>query len=276
MQAMADLSGKTLFISGASRGIGKAIALRAATDGANIVIAAKTVEPHPKLPGTIYQAAEEIEGAGGHALAVPVDIRHEEQIAAAVERALETFGGIDILVNNASAISLTGTLETPMKRFDLMFDVNVRGTYACSQACLPHLKHAQNPHILNLSPPLNMSPRWFKDHCAYSMSKYGMSMCVLGMAEEFREHGVAVNALWPRTVIYTAALVMLGETVKPEQCRKPEIVAEAAHIILTRDSRDCTGNFFVDEEVLAEQGATDMRRYAVDPKATLLADLFVD
>lgn len=273
---MGDLKGKTLFISGASRGIGKAIALRAAADGANVVIAAKTVEPHPKLPGTIYTAAEEIEAAGGHALAMPVDVRYEEQITAAVERAIDKFGGIDILVNNASAISLTGTLATPMKRFDLMFSVNVRATYACSQACLPYLKESHNPHILNLAPPLNLDTRWFKDHCAYSMSKYGMSMCVLGMADEFRDDGVAVNALWPRTVIYTAALAMLGGTIKPERCRKPEIVAEAAHIILTRDSRRCTGNFFIDEQVLAQEGTTDMRRYAIDPQATPLPDLFLE
>ncbi|MFQ6024557.1 MAG: SDR family oxidoreductase [Acidiferrobacterales bacterium] len=273
---MVDLKERTLFITGASRGIGKAIALRAAADGANIVIVAKTTEPHPKLPGTIYTAAEEIEAAGGHALPVPTDVRFEEQIAAAVARTVETFGGIDIVVNNASAISLTGTLETPMKRFDLMFDVNVRATYACSQACLPHLKEADNPHILNLAPPLNMTSRWFKDHCAYSMSKYGMSMCVLGMAEEFRHDGVAVNALWPRTVIHTAAVVMLGGMVKPENCRKPETVAEAAHVILTRDGRTCTGNFFIDEDVLAGEGVTDMRRYAVDPRGTLVDDLFVD
>ena len=273
---MGKLTGKTVFISGASRGIGKAIALRAAGDGANIVIAAKTVEAHSKLPGTIYTAAEEVEAKGGRVLAVAMDVRHEEQIAAAVEKTIETFGGVDILVNNASAISLTGTLGTPMKRFDLMFAVNVRGTYACSQACIPHLRRAQNPHVLNLAPPLNMNRRWFKDHTAYSISKYGMSMCVLGMAEEFREDGIAVNALWPRTVIYTAALAMLGERVKPENCRRPEMVAEAAYRIVTRDSRACTGNFFIDEQLLAEEGVTDTRRYAVDPHARLQPDLFVD
>lgn len=218
---MADLKGKTLFITGASRGIGKAIALRAARDGANIVIAAKTTEPHPRLPGTIFTAAEEIEAAGGHALALPVDIRDEGQVAEAVAAAVDSFGGIDILVNNASAISMTGTLQTPMKRFDLMFGVNVRGTYVCSQACLPHLLTAANPHILNISPPLDMEAKWFKDHVAYTMAKFGMSMCVLGMAAEFRERGVAVNALWPRTAIATAALAMLGDAVNPGTAASP-------------------------------------------------------
>ncbi len=273
---MASLNGKTLFITGASRGIGKAIALRAAADGANIVIAAKSVRSRERLPGTIYSAAEEIEAAGGRALPVPTDIRDEEQIQRAVEQAVAAFGGIDILVNNASAISLTGTLETPLKRFDLMFAVNVRGTYACSQACLPHLCRAANPHILNLAPPLNLHPRWFKDHVAYTMAKYGMSMCVLGMAEEFRTAGVAVNALWPRTVIATAALAMLGGQVRPEQCRTPQVLADAAHAVLTRDSRSCTGNFFIDEEVLAQAGITDLDRYAVQPGETLLPDLFLD
>jgi citronellol/citronellal dehydrogenase len=273
---MADLKGKTLFITGASRGIGKAIALRAAADGANIVIAAKTAEPNPKLPGTIYSAAEEIEAAGGKALALQVDIRDEEQIAEAVRKAVETFGGIDILVNNASAINLTGTLETPMKRFDLMWSVNARGTFACSQACLPHLQKAANPHILTLSPPINLDPKWFKRHTAYTMSKYGMSLCVLGMAEEFRKAGVAVNALWPKTVIATAALAMLGGAVPPERCRKPEIVADAAHAILTRESRATTGNFFLDEEVLREAGVTDFERYAVEPGQPLLPDLFLE
>lgn len=230
------LKGKTLFITGASRGIGKEIALRAAADGANIVIAAKTAEPHPKLPGTIHTAAREIEEAGGRALAVQADIRIEEQIAEAVRNGAEAFGGIDILVNNASAISLTGTLATPMKRFDLMFSVNVRGAYACSRACIPYLKQASNPHILTLSPPLSMDPKWFRNHCAYTMAKYGMSMCVLGMAEEFREEGIAVNALWPRTVIATAAIEMLGGAVAPENCRRPQIVADAARAILVRKS----------------------------------------
>src|SRR3954470_1764862 len=247
-----SLKGKTLFITGASRGIGLAIALRAARDGANVVVAAKTTEPHPRLPGTIHTAAAEIEQAGGRALPIALDIRDDGAVHEAAKQAAETFGGIDILVNNASAINLTGTLATPMKRFDLMFGVNVRATYVCSQACLPYLKKAANPHILTLSPPLNMKPKWFKQHVAYTMAKYGMSMCVLGMAEEFRADGVAVNALWPRTVIATAALAMLGDLVKPELCRKPEIVADAAHAVVTRDSRRHTGNFYIDEQVLAE------------------------
>jgi citronellol/citronellal dehydrogenase len=271
------LKDKTLFITGASRGIGLAIALRAARDGANIVVAAKTTEPHPKLPGTIYTAAEEIEKAGGKALPIALDIRDDAAVQAATKQAADAFGGIDILVNNASAINLTGTLATPMKRFDLMFGVNVRGTYCCSQACLPYLKQAANPHILTLSPPLNMKPKWFKSHVAYTMAKYGMSMCVLGMAEEFRADGVAVNALWPRTVIRTAAVAMLGDLVKPENCRKPEIVADAAYIVLNRDSRAHTGNFYVDDEVLAAEGVTDLGRYAVVPdRARLLPDFFLD
>lgn len=269
------LAGKTLFITGASRGIGKAIALRAAADGANVVIAAKTVEPHPKLPGTIFTAAEEMEAVGGRALPLQVDVRDEKQIADAVISTVESFGGIDVLVNNASAISLTGTLATPMKRFDLMWAVNARATFACSQACLPHLKKAENPHILNLSPPLALEPRWFAGHCAYTMSKYGMSMCALGMAEEFRPLGVAVNALWPRTVIYTAALAMLGGLVRPEQCRKPEIVADAAHVILTRDARTTSGNFFIDEEVLLAAGVRDFGPYAMSDEPPV-TDLFLD
>ncbi|MFL6235964.1 MAG: SDR family oxidoreductase [Thermoanaerobaculia bacterium] len=272
---MADLKGKTLFITGASRGIGKAIALRAAADGANVAIAAKTAEPHPKLPGTIYSAAEEIEAAGGRALPLQVDIRDEDQVLAAVARTAETFGGIDILINNASAISLTPTLETPMKRFDLMWGVNARGTYLCSQACIPHLKKASNPHILTLSPPLNLDPRWFEHHVAYTIAKYGMSLCVLGMAEEFKKDGIAVNALWPRTVILTAALAMLGGLTPPEKCRKPEIVADAAHAILTRDSREQTGRFYIDEDVLREEGVTDFERYAVAPGKPLHPDLFL-
>jgi citronellol/citronellal dehydrogenase len=272
---MADLKGRTLFITGGSRGIGKAIALRAAADGANVAIAAKTAEPHPKLPGTIYTAAEEIEAAGGRALPLQVDIRDEDQVHQAVSKTVETFGGIDILVNNASAINLTGTLDTPMKRFDLMWGVNARGTYACSQACIPHLKKSSNPHILTLSPPLNLDPKWFKSHVAYTMAKYGMSLCVLGMAEEFRADGIAVNALWPRTVIYTAALAMLGGLINPENCRKPEIVADAAHVLLTRDSRCCTGNFYIDDDVLREAGVTDLEKYAVQPGERLLPDLFL-
>ncbi len=273
---MPDLKDKTLFITGASRGVGKAIALRAAADGANIVIAAKTAQPHPKLPGTIYTTAEEIETAGGRALPLQVDIRDEAQILAAVGQAVATFGGIDILVNNASAISLTGTLETPLRRYDLMQSVNVRGTFACSQACVPHLKQAENPHILNLSPPLVMKAKWFKQHTAYTLSKFGMSMCVLGMAEEFRQDRIAVNTLWPRTVIHTAALAMLGGKIKPENCRAPAIVADAAHAILIRDSRSCTGNFFIDEEVLAEEGITDLTPYALGPESALFPDLFVE
>jgi citronellol/citronellal dehydrogenase len=272
---MADLKGKTLFISGGSRGIGLAIALRAARDGANVVIAAKTTEPHPKLPGTIYSAAQEIEAAGGTALPVQTDIRDEDQVMRAVEAAVERFGGIDILVNNASAISLTGTLETPMKRFDLMMGINLRGTYLCSRACLPHLKRAANPHILTLSPPLNMNPRWFGPHVAYTMAKYGMSMCVLGMAEEFRRDGIAVNALWPRTTIATAALQIIPGA-QPESGRKPEIMADAAHAVLTRDSRSLTGRFLLDEDVLREAGISDFEPYAMKRGETLRIDLFLD
>lgn len=272
---MGTLNGKTIFITGGSRGIGLAIAVRAARDGANVAIAAKTSVPNPKLPGTIFTAAREIEQAGGKALPLQVDIRYEEQIAAAAAKTAETFGGIDILVNNASAISLTGTLQTPMKRFDLMIGVNVRGTFAASQALLPYLMKAENPHILNLSPPLSLNPKWFANHCAYTMAKYGMSLCVLGMAEEFRESGVAVNALWPKTVIATAALAMIPG-VETGNCRKPEIVADAARVILARNSRRCTGNFFLDEEVLAAEGVTDFSRYAVQPGAALLPDLFLD
>ena len=270
------LAGKTLFITGASRGIGKAIALRAGADGANVVIAAKTAEPHPKLPGTIYTAAEEIEAAGGKALPIATDIRFEEQIAAAVAEAVKTFGGIDILINNASAISISGTLETPLKRYDLMHQINARGTFACSQACIPHLKRAENPHILNISPPLNLNPRWFQGHVAYTMAKYGMSMCVLGMAPEFAGDGIAVNALWPRTAIATAAMNMLGGEAMIAACRKPEIMSDAAHVVLTRDSRSCTGNFFLDDEVLASVGVTDLERYAQVPGVQLFPDFFLD
>jgi len=270
----ATLAGKTLFITGASRGIGLAIAVRAARDGANIVIAAKTGTPHPKLPGTIHTAAAEVEAAGGKALPLIVDIRFEEQVYRAVEQAVARFGGIDILVNNASAISLTGTLETPMKRFDLMMGVNVRGTFLCSQACLPHLKQSANPHILTLSPPLDMRPQWFAPHAAYTISKYGMSMCVLGMAEEFREAGIAVNALWPRSIIATAALQVIPGA-EPERGRTPEIVADAAWHILARSSRSTTGNFFIDDEVLAAAGITDLSRYAVAKGQPLRSDLFI-
>jgi citronellol/citronellal dehydrogenase len=270
-----SLAGRTLFITGASRGIGLAIARRAAQDGANVAVVAKTAEPHPKLPGTVYTACEEIEAAGGRALPLQVDIRDEGQVAAAVARTVETFGGIDILVNNASAINLTGTLETPMKRFDLMWGVNARGTFVCSQACLPHLRKAANPHILTLSPPINLDPGWFERHTAYTISKYGMSLCVLGMAAEFKRDGIAVDALWPRTVIATAALAMLGGVAPPERCRRPEIMADAAHVILTRDSRESTGNFYIDEDVLREAGVTDFERYAVAPGQPLYPDLFV-
>jgi citronellol/citronellal dehydrogenase len=273
---VSNLAGKVLFITGASRGIGKAIALRAARDGARIVIAAKTAEPHPKLPGTIYTAAQEIEAAGGKALPLMVDIRSEEQIAQAVAKTVETFGGIDICVNNASAISLTGTLETPLKRFDLMHSINMRGTFATSQACIPHLKKAKNPHILNLSPPLNMAPKWFQGHVAYTMAKYGMSMCVLGMAAEFKDEGVAVNALWPRTTIATAAINMVGGEDMMRQSRKPEIMADAAHAILTSDSRSCTGNFFIDEELLRSRGVTDFEQYAMEKGVEPLPDYFLD
>ena len=270
-----SLAGKTLFITGASRGIGKAIALRAARDGARVVIAAKTNQPHPKLPGTIHTAAQEIEAAGGKALAVACDIRFEDQVLRAVERTVAAFGGIDILVNNASAISLTGTLATSVKRFDLMMDINARGTWLCSQTCLPHLKKAGNPHILTLSPPLDLRPKWFGPHLAYTMSKYGMSMCVVGLAEEFRADGIAVNALWPRTAIATDALNLI-EGIEPARCRRPEIVADAAHAILTRPSRSATGRFFSDEDVLTEEGIKDFTSYAVDPAnaGRLCSDLF--
>jgi citronellol/citronellal dehydrogenase len=273
---MPDLKGRTLFITGASRGIGKAIGLRAVADGANVVVAAKTTEPHPQLPGTIYTAAAEIEAAGGRALPLAVDIRHEEEVYAAVEQAVAAFGGIDVLVNNASAINLTGTLETPMKRFDLMWSVNARATYLCSQACLPHLKKSPNPHILTLSPPLDLRPKWFAHNLAYTLSKYGMSMCVLGMAEEFKQDGIAINALWPRTAILTAALKKLEGLVDPAMCRHPEIVADAAHVILTRDSRCCTGQFYIDDEVLAVAGVTDLEKYAVQPGHPLFTDFFLD
>ncbi len=275
-----SLQGKTLFITGASRGIGLAIALRAARDGARIVLVAKTTEPNPRLPGTLYSAAAEIEAAGGQALPVPTDIRDEEAVAAAVRQAVERFGGIDILVNNASAISLTPTPATPMKRFDLMFGVNVRGTYCCTQACLPELiKSAQagrNPHVLNMSPPLSMKTHWFQHHVAYTMAKYGMSMCTLGHAGEFRRHGIGVNSLWPRTAIATAALQMIPG-VDLAKCRKPEILADAAYLILTSDAATTTGNFFIDDTLLAEHGITDLDRYAMTPgNKDFVPDFFVD
>ncbi|XP_066249473.1 hydroxysteroid dehydrogenase-like protein 2 [Euwallacea similis] len=272
------LAGQTLFITGASRGIGKAIALKAAQDGANIVIAAKTSTPHPKLPGTIYTAAEEVEKAGGKSLACVVDIRDESQVRKAVEDTVKKFGGIDILVNNASAISLTGTSETDMKKYDLMQNINARGTFLVSKECLPYLKKSKNAHILNLSPPLNMKPHWFSNHVAYTMAKYGMSMCVLGMHEEFKSLGIAVNALWPRTAIATAAMQMLGGSEAAKQCRKPEICADAAYAILTKDAKSVTGNFFMDDEVLHAEGITDLVQYAVDPSNAnnLLLDAFID
>jgi citronellol/citronellal dehydrogenase len=273
---MADLKGKTIFITGASRGIGKAIGLRAARDGANIVVAAKTAEPHPKLDGTVHTACDEFRAAGGQALACITDIRFEEQVQAAVDQTVKTFGGIDILVNNASAISLTGTLDTQMKRYDLMHGINTRGTFLVSKLCLPHLLKAANPHILNISPPLEMETRWFAPHVAYTMAKFGMSMCVLGMAGEFKEQGVAVNALWPRTTIATAAVRnLLGGEELIRASRKPDIMGDAAHVILTRSSRECTGNFFVDDEVLRSAGVSDLEKYNVVPGAKLQPDFFV-
>ncbi|CAL4113873.1 unnamed protein product [Meganyctiphanes norvegica] len=270
------LRGLTFFITGASRGIGLTIALKAARDGANIVVAAKTAEPHPKLPGTIFTAAREIEAAGGRALPQIVDVRDEASIAKAVDNAVKTFGGIDIVINNASAIALKGTLETPMKRYDLMHHVNTRGTYLVSKLCLPYVLKSKHGHILNISPPLNMRPHWFKDHVAYTMAKYGMSMCVLGMSEEFKEQGVAVNALWPQTAIITAAMEMLGGKEAAVACRKPEIMADAAYIMLCRDPRSYTGNFAIDEDILKGVGISDMDPYAVEPGNPLVPDFFLD
>ena len=275
-----SLADKNIFITGGSRGIGLAIALRAAADGANIAIAAKTTEANPKLPGTIFTAASEIEAAGGKALPIQCDIRDEDAITAAIGKAAQEFGGLDILINNASAINLTPTEKTPAKRFDLMFDVNVRGTFLTSQAVIPYLRKSaeagRNPHILTLSPPLSMNPKWFKNHVAYTMSKYGMSMCVLGMAGEFARDGIAVNALWPRTAIDTAALQMIPG-VDTDFCRKPEILSDTAYIILNRDAKTTTGNFFVDDEVLASEGITDLEKYSVKPGTTdFLLDFFLD
>ena len=272
---MSTLAGKTLLITGASRGIGLAVALRAARDGANVAVAAKTVEPHPKLPGTIHTAAAEIEAAGGRALALEVDVRDEQQVRAAVEQTVATFGGLDVLVANASAIFLAGTAETPMKRYDLMQDVNTRGTFVCAQAAMPHLVAGDNPHLLVMSPPLDLDPRWLGPHLAYTISKYGMSLCVLGLAAELAPHGVAVNALWPRTVIDTAALRLLGDRFDRTRTRRPEIVADAAHAILTRPSGETTGRFFIDEEVLREAGVVDFEAYAVAPGTPLVSDLFL-
>ena len=280
MTITGDLSGKKIFITGGSRGIGLAIALRAARDGASIAIAAKTSEPNPKLPGTIHSAAEEIRAAGGTALAIQCDLRDENQIAAAIAQTAAEFGGIDILINNASAINLTPTEATPAKRFDLMFDVNVRGTFLTSQAAIPHLRASaeagRNPHILTLSPPLSMKAKWFQHHVAYTMAKDGMSMCVLGMSEEFRKTGIAVNALWPRTAIDTAALQMIPG-IDTAACRTPEILADAAYVILNRVSKETTGNFFVDDEVLASVGVTDLEGYSVVPGTKdFLLDFFLD
>jgi citronellol/citronellal dehydrogenase len=271
-----SLKGKTIFITGASRGIGREIALRCARDGARIVVTGKSAEPHPRLKGTIHSVAQEVEAAGGKALALQLDVRDADAVAAAVKRVVDTLGGIDALVNNASAISLTSTLDTPVKRLDLMLAVNLRATFVCSQACLPHLRKALNPHVLNLSPPLNMHPRWFKGHTAYTMAKYGMSMCTLGMAEEFRADGIAVNSLWPRTTIATAAIEVNFPEAILKASRKPAIVADAAYAILNRPGRSATGNFYIDEAVLREEGVTDFDRYAVSPGSALYTDLFLD
>ena len=275
-----SLTGKRIFITGGSRGIGLAIALRAAKDGASIAIAAKTTEAHPKLPGTIHTAAKEIEAAGGKALAIQCDIRDENQIASAIEQTAQAFGGIDILINNASAINLTNTENTPAKRFDLMMGVNTRGTFLTSQAALPYLKKSaqegHNPHILMLSPPLSMKGKWFKPHLAYTMAKYGMSMCVLGLADELKRDGIGVNALWPRTAIDTAALAMIPG-IDTAFCRTTEIISDTAHIILSRDGKECSGNFFIDDEVLASEGITDLDKYAVVPGTKeFINDLYVD
>ena len=272
-----SLSGKTLFITGASRGIGLAIALRAARDGANIAIAAKTTEPHPKLPGTIYSAAEQIERAGGKALPLAVDVRDEASVVAAVRQCAQVFGGIDICVNNASAINLAPTEQIEMRRYDLIQQINTRGTFVTSRACMPYLKQAANPHVLTLSPPLDLQPKWFAGHLAYSLSKYGMSLCMLGLAQEYRAAGIACNALWPRTTIATAAVEFaLGGAAMMRRSRKPEIVADAAHVILNRPARECTGQFFIDDSVLYEAGVRDFAVYSVEPGGALLADLFID
>ena len=271
-----SLSGRTLLITGASRGIGKAIGLRAARDGANVVVLGKTATPHPRLPGTVHSAVEEIEQAGGRGLGCLCDIRFEDQVQAAVERTCAVFGGIDVVVNNASAIHLAGTRETAMKRFDLLQAVNVRGTFLVTRQCLPHLEQSSNPHVLVIAPPLNLEPRWFAPHLAYSISKFGMSLCVLGLAEELRDSGVAVNALWPRTAIATAAISnILGGEAMLRKTRRPEIMADAAHAVLVRDSRTCSGQFFIDDQVLAETGVTDLTAYAVDPESELMPDFFV-
>lgn len=273
---MESLKDKVIFITGASRGIGRAIALRCARDGAKIVVAAKTAEAHGTLEGTIYSTAEEIEKAGGTALPLMVDVRDEAMVTEAVSKTVEKFGGIDVLVNNASALNLSPTLEIPMKRFDLIFQVNVRATFMCSKLCIPHLKKAKNPHILNLSPPLSMEPKWFKNHLAYTMSKYGMSMCTLGMAEEFRSAGIAVNSLWPKTLIATAAVSVNFPKHLYDASRKPDIVADAAYAIFASNSREVTGNFFLDEDVLREKGTTDFNVYSLHPGTPLFPDLYVE
>jgi citronellol/citronellal dehydrogenase len=274
---VSDLSGRTMFMSGGSRGIGLAIALRAARDGASVALIAKTTEPHPKLEGTIYTAAEQIEAAGGRALPLPGDIRNEEQVLDAVQKTVDEFGGIDIVVNNASAIQIQGSESLPMKRYDLMQDINTRGTFLVSRAGVPHLRNGTNPHVLTLSPPLNMKPHWFQNHLAYTIAKYGMSMCTLGMAAEYAQDGIAFNSLWPRTIIATAAVQnLLGGDEAMARSRKPEILADAAHAILVRDSRECTGNFFIDDEVLAEVGVTDLSDYTYGDGAQLQTDIFLD
>jgi citronellol/citronellal dehydrogenase len=270
------MSNKTAFITGSSRGIGKAIALKLAENGFNIVVAAKTSEPHPKLDGTIYTAAEEIEKLGVKALPLVVDIRDEEMVNKAVEKTVEKFGGIDVLINNASAIGLTPIEQTSMKRYDLMHDINVRGTFMVSKACIPHMKNAENPHILTLSPPINLNPSWFGAHLAYTMSKYGMSMTVLGQSNELKAKGIAANALWPKTTIATAAVKnLLGGDSLIQASRKPEIMADAAYEIIQKNSKECTGNFFIDEEVLVKEGITNFNKYAVNPEMSLMKDLFV-
>lgn len=269
------LGGRTVLVTGASRGIGRAIALRVARDGARVALLAKTETPHPELPGTIHTVADEVEAAGGRALPLAVDVRFEDQVEAAVERTVREWGGIDVVVNNAGAIDLTGTLETPVKRFDLMHAVNVRATFVCTRAAVPHLREAANPHVVHLAPPPTLESRWLAPQLPYALSKLGMSLCVIGMAEEFRADGIAVNGLWPRTVIATAALRRLGGRVEPRTCRTPEIVADALHALVLRDSRTCTGRFFLDEDVLREEGTTSFDRYAVDPTAEPTMDLFV-
>jgi citronellol/citronellal dehydrogenase len=275
---MTSLAGRTMFISGASRGIGLAIALRAARDGANVALVAKTAAPHPKLEGTVYTAAESIEASGGQALPIVGDIRDEAQVAAAVEQAVARFGGIDICVNNASAIALQGTEQLEPKRYDLMQDINTRGTFMCSKACVPHLKRSENPHVLTLSPPISLDPKLLGGHIAYTIAKYGMSLCTLGMAEEFRADGIAFNSLWPRTLIATAAVQnLLGGDEAMKRSRKPEIYADAAYAVLTRPSRECTGNLFLCEDVLAEAGVTDLSEYSyAGSDAELQVDLYVD